>query len=92
MGGPSFLRELLKGKVQEEEITIYGPEDLEFHTSWDWLMPVWKKVNKDLSTTQDSVAMFYSMSRAIDLVDITALHNLIAIHCINWCIAKQIKL
>jgi hypothetical protein len=92
MGGPSFLRELLKGKAQEEEIAIYGPEDLKFHTDWNWLLPVWKKIGKDLFSTQDSVAMLYAINKALSEVDITAFHNLIAIHCINWCTAKQIKL
>jgi hypothetical protein len=92
MGGPSFLRNLLKNTIKEEEISIYGPEDLLFHKSWDWLMPAWKKANIELTSTQDNIPMLYAMGKALDTVDIENLHNLIAKQAIEWCKNKQIKL
>jgi len=91
MGGPSFLRNLLREQKPEEEILLMGPEELQFHKSWDWIMPVWGKVNKALFTT-DSGASLYSMSKAIDNVDLEAFHKLISAHCIIWCKNKQITL
>lgn len=91
MGGPSFLRNLLREQKPEEEILLMGPEELQFHKSWDWIMPVWGKVNKALFTT-DSGATLYSMSKAIDNVDLEAFHKLISAHCIIWCKNKQITL
>ena len=91
MGGPSFLRNLLREQKPEEEILLMGPEELQFHKSWDWIIPVWGKVNKALFTT-DSGAALYSMSKAIDNVDLETFHKLISAHCIIWCKNKQIKL
>ena len=91
MGGPSFLRSLLKNQKHEDDILLMGPEELMFHKSWDWIMPVWGKVNKDLFSN-DSASLLYSMSKAIDAVDIEAFHRLIGFHCIIWCKNKQIKL
>ena len=27
----------------------YLPEEMQYHTSWDWLMPVLKKINSEIS-------------------------------------------
>ena len=48
MGGPNFLRIFFTKDAQEEEIALQGPEDLKFHLSWDWIMPVWKKDRKSV--------------------------------------------
>lgn len=92
MGGPNFLRELLKDQRKEEEIILMGPEDLRFHLSWDWIMPIWKKVRKEILSSDSHGAMLFALSRAIDDVDLTVFHNLLSNWCINWCQRKQIKL
>ena len=90
MGGPSFLRSILKGR--EEEILLTGPEDCMFRTSWDWMMPVWKKLRKDLMATQSDGAMLFALSRALDDADLEAFHRITLNYCIEWCKRKQIKL
>jgi hypothetical protein len=41
MGGPSFLKNLLRSQKPEEEILLMGPEELQFHKSWDWIINLW---------------------------------------------------
>lgn len=89
MGGPSFLKQVIIGR--EEEILATGPEDLEFHTNWNWIMPVWKKLRRELSEGQPSTLIF-TLSNALDHADLTAFHKLVGDYCIGWCKRKQIKL
>ena len=91
MGGPSFLKNLLRSQKPEEEILLMGPEELQFHSSWDWIMPVWGKANKALMDG-GSASTIYAMSKAIDNVDIEAFHKLLSAHCIIWCKNKQIAI
>ena len=35
--------------ANENEDDIFHPEDMQFHTSWSWLMPVVKKINLKLT-------------------------------------------
>jgi hypothetical protein len=92
IGGPSALKSLFFDGLTDEEFFIMSPEDLRFHLSWDWMMPVWKKLRLDISSREDQVGMFYAMSKALDDVDLEKLHGLASIYCINWCHQKQIKL
>jgi hypothetical protein len=92
LGGPQALKALFLSGLTNEEFYIMSAEDLMFHRSWDWMMPLWKKVRIDLSSREDQVAMFYAMSKALDDVDLEKLHNLVSVYCINWCNQKQIKL
>jgi hypothetical protein len=94
MGGPASLKALFfkNWTMMEEELHLLGPEDLMFHTSWDWLMPVWKKLRKELLSTQDNGSMLFALSKALDDVDIEAFHRLVAVYCVGWCNRKQIKL
>ena len=32
----------------ENDYNVFHPDDMQFHTSWDWLMPVLKKINLKL--------------------------------------------
>lgn len=90
MGGPSFLRSILRGG--DEEILLMGPEDLEFQNSWDWMMPVWKKLRKDLMASESDGAMLFALSRALDEVDLATFHRIVVSYCVQWCARKQIKL
>jgi len=90
MGGPSFLRSILRGG--EDEILLMGPEDCQFNSSWDWMMPVWKKLRKDLMATQSDGAMLFALSRALDEVDLEAFYRIVVNYCVEWCKRKQIKL
>ena len=90
MGGPSFLRSILRGG--DEEILLMGPEDLEFQNSWDWMMPVWKKLRKDLMASESDGAMLFALSRALDEVDLATFHRIVVTYCVQWCKRKQINL
>lgn len=89
MGGPTFLKQVIIGR--EEEILITGPEDLEFHTNWNWLIPVWKKLSVELADWNEH-ALALSLNSAIRKADITTFHRLASNYCREWCIKKQIKL
>lgn len=91
MGGPSALRPFFKD-LMDEEFHLMGPEDLQFHNSWDWLMPVWKKLRKDLISTQSDGAMLFALSKALDEADKEAFHKIVANYCVQWCKRKQITL
>jgi hypothetical protein len=89
MGGPVFLKQVIIGR--EEEILITGPEDLEFHTNWNWIMPVWKKVINEMLDTSPKNKDTPKFIKAIDDADLKTLHKLIGNYCIDWCIRKQLK-
>ena len=89
MGGPIFLKQVIVGR--EEEILITGPEDLEFHTNWNWLIPVWKKLRIEL-VDWNELALALSLNTALGKADIKRFHDLAANYCLEWCIKKQIKL
>ena len=88
MGGPIFLKQVILG--MEEEILVTGPEDLEFHTNWNWIMPVWKKLRRELSEGKPS-ALVLALSDALDTADLELFHKLIGDYCVKWCQRKQIK-
>lgn len=91
LGGPSSLRPFFKG-LMDEEFHMMGPEDLKFHLSWDWMMPVWKKLRKELMATQADGSMLFALSKALDDVEIEAFHRITATYCVEWCKRKNIKL
>jgi hypothetical protein len=88
MGGVEYIVKAHYPKKNKDSITV---SDLHFNTDWNFIIPVWGKVNKALFTT-DSGATLYSMSKAIDNVDLEAFHKLISAHCIIWCKNKQIAI
>lgn len=92
MGGPATLKPLFFTGLMDEEFHLMGPEDLKFHTSWDWLMPVWKKLRKELLATQDNGSMLFALSKALDEVEIDSFHRIVSNYCIDWCKRKNIKL
>jgi hypothetical protein len=92
MGGPSSLKSLFFAGMMEEEFYLMGPEDLKFHLSWDWMMPVWKKLRKDLIATQSDGAMLFALSKALDEVEIEVFYRIVSNYCLEWCKRKQIKL
>lgn len=87
MGGPKYLRETHFNGLTDVEFELIGLEDLRFHQSWDWLIPVWSKVRFKLSP-----AMVISAITYIDENRITDLHQLISQLCIGWCHEQGIKL
>lgn len=91
LGGPSALRPFFSG-LMDEEFHLMGPEDLRFHLSWDWMMPVWKKLRKELMATQADGSMLFALSKALDDVDIAAFHRITATYCVEWCKRKKIEL
>lgn len=92
MGGPRFIKENFMRGLMEEEFSLMGPEDLKFHLSWDWIMPVWKKLRLDLMSTADQASLLFALSKALDDVNLEAFHKLVSLHCTHWCERKQIKI
>jgi hypothetical protein len=86
MGGPIALREAL-GHHDDAEFDFETLEDLRFEGSWDWLIPVWKKVRFDLSPVQVIAAIGY-----IDDDNIKELYQLLSQVCISWCNTNNLKL
>jgi len=90
MGGPTFLKEVIKNR--EGETLLDGPEGLLFHESWDWMMPVWKKVRIELIDTPSRSSVLFALSQAIDDANLKTFYDMISVYCIDWCIRKQIKI
>ena len=42
----------------ENEDDVFHPDDMQFHTSWDWLMPVVQKIEDYLSDNVGKVGYF----------------------------------
>jgi hypothetical protein len=87
MGGPKYLKEKHFSDLMDEEFELIGLEDLRFHKSWDWLIPVWSKVRFKLSPMAVIGAITY-----IDENKIEDLYELLSNTCINWCKENNIKL
>mgnify|MGYP000867367238 CR=1 FL=1 len=87
MGGPEYLRRQHFSNLTDEQFTFVGPEDLRFHASWDWMIPVWTKVRYEMTPTMVIAAIQYT-----DTADLIAMHQLVSNVCINWCNAKGINL
>ena len=48
MGGEEYILNKHFSKKKSKSLTL---NDLKFHESWDWMIPVWKKIRFDLSPT-----------------------------------------
>lgn len=88
MGGPAYLKEKHFSHLTDLDFDrLIKLEDLKFHQSWDWLIPVWSKVRYEMTPTMVFAAIQYT-----DTADIEKLHNLISNVCINWCTKQNINL
>lgn len=89
LGGPKYIRDkhFPKGTMMDEEFALIGPEDLKFHTDWNWMIPAWSKVRTSLP-----FAMVVPAISAIDVDDLAALHEIVSAVCVKWCEDKDIKL
>lgn len=87
MGGPKALKESgLLGKMMDEEFSLMGPEDLQYNTSWDWLIPAWSKIRHLLSPM-----MVISAIMSIDNDEINELWKLLSQVAMDWCKQNNIK-
>jgi hypothetical protein len=68
--------------LPESRIRVFYSEDLEFHTSWDWLMPVASKIFSD-GYNDEGFAIVVKIKIAISDVDIIAARTHI-IEFIEW--------
>ena len=84
MGGPSSLKALFFTGMMEDEFHLVGPEDLRFHLSWDWIMPVWKKLRRDLIDSPTQGNSIFGLVKAMDEADLKIFHNLVANLCVAW--------
>lgn len=87
MGGPKYLKEKHFKDLMDVEFSLIGLEDLRFHKSWDWLIPVWGKIRFEMTPI-----MVISAITHIDNVDLEELHDLISVVAINWCKTQNIEL
>lgn len=87
MGGPEYLRRQHFSDLMDVEFELIGLEDLKFHTSWDWMIPVWSKVRFEMTPT-----MVFAAIQFTDTADLNGMHQLVSNVCINWCNAKGINL
>lgn len=60
--------------------TIYHLDDVIYDISWDWLMPVWRKIKADLS---DNDVLYMSTLTAIADVDIEKAFTLLS-EAVQW--------
>lgn len=87
MGGPKYLREKHFSDLMDVEFELIGLEDLRFHLSWDWLIPVWSKIRFEMSPV-----MVISAINHIDEANIEKLFELISNVAIGWCKTKNLNL
>ena len=87
MGGPEYLRKKFYFDLLDEEVELITPEELYFNDSWDWAIPVWSKIRKDMSPM-----MVISAISAIDTEDIKTLYIIMSQVAIDWCINNKINL
>jgi hypothetical protein len=87
MGGPDYLKEKHFDHLMDVEFELIGPEDLQFHSSWDWMIPVWKKIRFEMTP----VMVIHAIS-CIDDDAIDPLHELVSQVAIDWCKKHDINL
>lgn len=87
MGGPAYLKEKHFSDLMDVEFELIGLEDLKFHQSWDWMIPVWTKVRFEMTPTMVLAAIHYT-----DTADLDGMHQLVSNVCITWCIKQGINL
>lgn len=87
MGGPGYLKDAHYKHLMDVEFQLIGLDDLEFHTSWDWIIPVWVKLRHELSPT-----MIIHAISCIDTGDIAELHMLLSNVAMNWCKNNKIEI
>ena len=73
MGGEEYILNKHFSKKKSKRLTL---NDLKFHESWDWMIPVWKKIRFDLSPTMVIFAI-----NCIDDDNINELHTLLSNIC-----------
>ncbi len=87
MGGPKALKESgLLGNMMDEEFSLMGPEDLQYNTSWDWLIPAWSKIRHALTP-----GMIISAISFIDEAELENLWKLLSQVAMTWCKDNNIK-
>ncbi len=81
--------------MEKYYFTVYGYltiEDLEYHSSWDWLMPVVKKCSKILNNDKEGslIAPFFSINKALLEIEIDKLWKSV-IEFIKWYNLEKLK-
>jgi hypothetical protein len=88
MGGPQYLYEKYFSDMEQAAFEkVIGLDDLKFHESWDWLIPVWSKLRYELNPMAVISAIGY-----IDEDRINDLFMLLSDNAIAWCKGKGIEL
>lgn len=87
MGGPKYLKEKHFSHLMDEEFQLIGLDDLRFHESWDWIIPVWSKLKFRLGPMT-----IISSITCIDEDRIDELFMILSDNAIVWCKEQNIKL
>lgn len=87
MGGPEYLKEKHFKHLMDTEFELISLNDLKFHESWDWLIPVWSKVRYEMTP-----GMVFCAIQFTDDADVKGMHELIGNVCLSWCKENKIDL
>ena len=72
MNDNKLIAEFMGWKPNEHHWCLNGDKDLQYHTSWDWLMPVVERIFA-LSIADENIELFYDVQTHIP--DKTATYN-----------------
>jgi hypothetical protein len=87
MGGPKYIKDKHFSHLMDVEFELIGLEDLRYHLSWDWMIPVWSKIRNELTP-----GMVIHAISCIDTDNLPELHTLIGNVAAQWCKNKNINL
>jgi len=87
MGGPKYLKEKHFSHLMDVEFQLIGLDDLRFHESWDWLVPVWSKLRFELGPQT-----IISAITCIDENRIMDLFMILSGTAMTWCQKQGIQL
>lgn len=81
MGGPKYLKDKHFKEMPVDEFLLVTPEDLRFHESWDWMIPVWSKIRHEIG----SIEAVMSCISYIDTDNLADFHAVISNVAVEWC-------
>lgn len=87
MGGYVYVKNKHFPKLSSQEFDEVSIDDLRFHESWDWLIPVWSKARFKLPP----MAVINAIT-SIDEDKIHEVHLIISNACLQWCKENNIEL
>ena len=59
----------------DNDYDVFHPDDMQFHISWDWLMPVVIKISRKIDKPLDEVVSRLTEVGSDNIWDVKSLHN-----------------